>query len=100
MRPRRTAHTLPRGDIHEDGPQALPPAAARVPGAGEEAPGPATPGRDGPTQRRNDLPPSEGAARLAPASSSPLRKRTRPALLNLPTEGRIDNETAKRIDQG
>src|SRR4029077_9310484 len=29
-----------------------------------------------------------------------LRVRACPALLNLPTEGRIDNEAAKRIDQG
>ena len=28
------------------------------------------------------------------------RIRARPTLLSVPTEGRIDNETAKRIDQG
>src|SRR2546422_8063477 len=29
-----------------------------------------------------------------------LRIRARPTLLSVPTEGRVDNETAKRIDQG
>src|SRR5438876_11464576 len=72
MRPRRGAHTLPQPDTPGDDPPALPPTAARVQGAEEEVPGRARPDRDGLTQRRNDLPASEGAARPAPASSRRL----------------------------
>src|SRR5438445_3611701 len=72
MHPRRGVHTLPQRDIRGGGPQALPPTAERVQGVGEGAAGRARLDRDGPTQRRNDLPASEGAARLAPASSCPL----------------------------
>src|SRR2546430_14908943 len=72
MRPRRGAHTLPQSDASGDDPPALPPRAARVQGAAEEAPGRARPDRDAPTQRRNDLPAAEEASRLAPASSPSL----------------------------
>src|SRR2546422_7114081 len=72
MPPRRGAHTLPQPDAPGDGPPTLPPRAARVQGAAEEAPGRARPDRDAPTPKRNDLPAAEGAARLAPASSRRL----------------------------
>src|SRR6266436_2675426 len=82
MRPRRGAHTLPQPDTPGDDPPALPPTAARVQGAEEEVPGRARPDRDGLTQRRNDLPASEGAARPAPASSRRLTFRFRRARLH------------------
>src|SRR5437879_8401608 len=72
MPPRRGAPTLPQPDAPEDGPPTLPPRAARVQDAAEEARDRARPDRDAPTQKRNALPAAEGAARLAPASSRPL----------------------------
>src|SRR6266508_5950864 len=53
-----------------------------------------------PTAAPPDNEPFTGRSAPSPGEEATLRIRARPTLLSVPAEGRIDNETEKRIDQG
>src|SRR6266511_1419686 len=56
--------------------------------------------RPPPTAAPPDNEPFTGRSAPSPGEEATLRIRARPTLLSVLAEGRIDNETAKRIDQG